>query len=323
MSDQYLHVHAGLGEDGILMATELTAALEGLDNVAVLLDEPLAKHTSLGVGGPADLFVVPRSIEALQSAVKLAATYDVPMHVLGEGTNLVVRDGGIRGMVLKMGRNLAQVRHDGNQVVAQAGARLALLCRKCCEWGLSGLEFASGIPGSIGGALVMNAGAYDGEMAHVVEWVMAIDRSGEKLKLHRDELGMSYRRSVFQDNGMLIACAAFLLTPCDHRVIRSRIYSVVEERCGKQPVARRSAGSIFKRPEGDYAGRMLEEVGAKGMRVGGAMISEKHANFIVNHDHATATDVLALIAHVRQRVHDRFGVWLQTEVVTVGDDRKP
>jgi len=306
-----------------LIATEFVGALESIKHLEVRLNEPLCRHTSLGVGGPADVFVLPGSLDALCAVIELTSAAEVPLCVLGEGTNVVVRDGGIRGVVLKLGRNLAAVSREENRVIAQAGARLPSLCRKSCEWGLSGLEFASGIPGSIGGALVMNAGAYDGEMAHVVEWVTAIERSGKQRTLHRDELGMSYRRSVFQDNGMIIACAAFLLTPCDHRTIRSRIYSMIEERCGKQPVARRSAGSMFKRPEGDYAGRLLEAVGAKGLSVGGAVISEKHANFIVNRDHATATDVLQLITLVRQRVHEHFGLWLETEVVTLGEDRKP
>lgn len=303
-----------------MIATEMLTAVQGLEDVEVLVNEPLSKHTSLGVGGPADLFVIASSIDALRNVIEVASESQMPLYVLGEGTNVVVRDGGIRGMVIKIGRNLAAVSRDGNRVVAQAGARLGFLCRKCCEWGLSGLEFASGIPGSVGGALVMNAGAYEGEIAQVVEWVLAIEPDGRKRHLVRDELDMAYRHSVFQVNGMIIVEAGFMLKPDDVKAIRGRTYSVVEDRCCKQPVAGRSAGSIFKRPDGDYAGRLLEAVGAKGMRVGGAMISEKHANFIVNHDHATAGEIMELIALVRQRVHDQFGIWLQPEVVPVGED---
>jgi len=288
--------------------------------VEVLPNEPLSKHTSLGVGGPADLFVIPNSVDALCHVVRYATDAAIPAFVLGEGTNVVVRDGGVRGMVIKIGQNLAEIARDNCHVTAQAGARLAMLCRKCCEWGLSGLEFAAGIPGSVGGALVMNAGAYDGEMKNVVDWVLAIDADGTKHKLCRDELEMSYRHSVFQRNGMIIAEGQFAVRPDDGRAVRNRTYAVVEERCCKQPVAQRSAGSIFKRPEGDFAGRLLEDVGAKGLRVGGAKISEKHANFIVNCDGATAKDVLELIELVRRRVYDSFGVLLESEVLVVGQD---
>jgi len=303
-----------------LIDTELLRSAAALDDVEVLPNEPLSKHTSLGVGGPADLFVIPNSVDALCHVVRYATDAAIPAFVLGEGTNVVVRDGGVRGMVIKIGQNLAEIARDNCHVTAQAGARLAMLCRKCCEWGLSGLEFAAGIPGSVGGALVMNAGAYDGEMKNVVDWVLAIDADGTKHKLCRDELEMSYRHSVFQRNGMIIAEGQFAVRPDDGRAVRNRTYAVVEERCCKQPVAQRSAGSIFKRPEGDFAGRLLEDVGAKGLRVGGAKISEKHANFIVNCDGATAKDVLELIELVRRRVYDSFGVLLESEVLVVGQD---
>ncbi len=303
-----------------MIDTELLRSAAALDDVEVLPNEPLSKHTSLGVGGPADLFVIPNSVDALCHVVRYATDAAIPAFVLGEGTNVVVRDGGVRGMVIKIGQNLAEIARDNCHVTAQAGARLAMLCRKCCEWGLSGLEFAAGIPGSVGGALVMNAGAYDGEMKNVVDWVLAIDADGTKHKLCRDELEMSYRHSVFQRNGMIIAEGQFAVRPDDGRAVRNRTYAVVEERCCKQPVAQRSAGSIFKRPEGDFAGRLLEDVGAKGLRVGGAKISEKHANFIVNCDGATAKDVLELIELVRRRVYDSFGVLLESEVLVVGQD---
>ena len=293
---------------------------ELVDGVELRFNEPLSAHTSLGVGGPADIFAVPHSVDALARTIRYASEHAIPCFVLGEGTNIVVRDGGIRGMVIHIGRNLAEVTHVDGAVTAQAGARVAMVCRRCCEWGLSGLEFAAGIPGSIGGALVMNAGAYGGDMADVVAWVLAIDDGGRERRLLPGELDLGYRHSVFMGNGLVIAEAGFTLTPGDCRRVRDLVYDTVEKRCGGQPVAQRSAGSVFKRPEGDYAGRLLEEAGAKGLRVGGAKISEKHANFIVNCANATASEVLALIDLVRERVQEKSGVWLESEVLVVGED---
>jgi len=302
------------------MDAELIRSAQALEGAKVLLNEPLSRHTSLGVGGPADLFVVPDSTIALSAVVNYAVDARVPFFVLGEGTNVIVRDGGIRGMAIKLGRNLAAISREGGLVTAQAGVRLAMLCRKCCEWGVSGLEFAAGIPGSLGGALVMNAGAYDGEMGQIVDWVLAIDREGHQRRLSRDELDMEYRHSSFQHNDMIVAEAGLSLRPEDPKVVRNRTYTVVEDRCCKQPITQRSAGSIFMRPQGDYAGRLLEEAGAKGLQVGKAKISEKHANFIVNSNGATAAEILELIELARQRVHDRFDIWLQPEVMVVGED---
>lgn len=290
------------------------------DGLELRFNEPLSAHTSLGVGGPADIFAVPHSIEALAWTIRYASERHIPFFVLGEGTNIVVRDGGIRGMVIHIGCNLAEVSRTENTVTAQAGARVAMVCRRCCEWGLSGLEFAAGIPGSIGGALVMNAGAFGGDMADVVAWVLAIDHEGRERRLLPGELDLGYRHSVFMGNGLVIAEAGFTLAPGECRGVRELVYETIEKRCSGQPVAQRSAGSVFKRPEGDYAGRLLEEAGAKGLRVGGAKISEKHANFIVNCAGATAAEVLALIDLVRERVHETSGVWLESEVLVVGED---
>jgi len=301
------------------MTAGLICSLQKLDDVEVYIDEPIGKHTSLGVGGPADLFVQPHSIDALCEVVRLTSASHARFFVLGEGTNVIIRDGGIRGVVIGICDNLAQFSRDGNYVVAQAGLRVAMLCRQCCDWALSGLEFAAGIPGSIGGALVMNAGAYDGDMNDVVQWVLAIDKSGQRYKLLRDELQMAYRQSVFQHNDMIIAEAGFMLKPDDGKAIRQRMYEYLQRRCEKQPVAQKSAGSVFKRPKADYAGRLLEEAGVKGMQVRGAMISQKHANFIVHSGNGRAQDVLKLIDLVRNRVHDHFGVWLEPEVMIVGE----
>ena len=306
-----------------LMDVELIRSAAALNDAEILTNEPLSKHTSLGVGGPADVFVVPHSVERLSEVIRYATEAGVPHFVLGEGTNVIVQDGGVRGIVIHIGDNLSEICCEGTQVTAQAGARVAMLCRRCCEWGLTGLEFAAGIPGSVGGALVMNAGAYGGEMSQVVDWVTAIKPSGDMARLTRDELGLTYRDSIFQHEDLVIAEAGFALAEGEAREVHARTYEVVEGRCGTQPVAQRSAGSIFKRPDGDYAGRLLEATGAKGLQVGGAMISEKHANFIINCGGATAGDILGLIELVQQRVEDRFGIRLEPEVMVVGEADMP
>ncbi len=306
-----------------LMDADVIRSAAALEDADILTNEPLSKHTSLGVGGPADLFVVPRSIAALAEVIRHATEAGVPYLVLGEGTNVIVQDGGVRGIVIHIGDNLSGISREGTHVTAQAGARVAMLCRQCCEWGLTGLEFAAGIPGSVGGALVMNAGAYDGEMSQVVDWVTAITPSGDMERLTRDELALTYRDSIFQHEDLTIAEVGCALEERDAREVRARTYEVVESRCGTQPVAQRSAGSVFKRPDGDYAGRLLEASGAKGLQVGGATISEKHANFVVNSGGATAGDILGLIELVQQRVHDRFDIWLEPEVMVLGEADAP
>jgi UDP-N-acetylmuramate dehydrogenase len=306
-----------------LIDAESIGRVAGLKNVQILTNEPLSKHTSLGVGGPADFFVIPHSIAALAELIRYATDAGVPYLVLGEGTNIIVRDAGVRGMVIRIADNLSEIHRDGTQVTAQAGARVAMLCRRCCEWGLTGLEFAGGIPGSVGGAVVMNAGAYEGEMRQVVDWVTAIKPSGKIERLTRDELGLRYRDSIFQHEDLIVAEVGFLLDKGKAREIRARTYEIVECRCSMQPLARRSAGSVFKRPDGDYAGRLLEAIGAKGLQVGGAMISQKHANFIVNGGGATASDILRLIELVQKRVQERFGIRLEPEVMVVGEADTP
>ncbi|MFO7947280.1 MAG: UDP-N-acetylmuramate dehydrogenase [Armatimonadota bacterium] len=305
------------------MRSDTVEALKSIGGVEVLLSESMARHTSLCVGGPADVFVRPSSVEALAEIIQVAKTTNTPILPIGEGTNIIVRDGGIRGIVIEIGGNLSEIRRNGQEVTTEAGARIAELCRRCCDWHLSGLEFAAGIPGSIGGALVMNAGAYNGEIADVVKNVVAVTPDGDIQHLDRDELELGYRKSIFQTNGMIIAGATFELRPGDGCEVRQAMYECLERRCNRQPVSGRSAGSIFKRPEGDYAGRLLEEAGVKGQRVGGAMISNKHAGFIVTHGGCTATDVLTLIETVRERVHEKFGIWLEAEVMIAGEDQSP
>jgi len=296
------------------------AALQRIEGLTVLTDEPMAAHTSFGIGGPAELFVIPTDIPSLSETIRVLHDFGIQLVILGNGTNVLVRDGGVRGAVIKLGGALTELREEGEFVVAGAGASLATLCRYCADKGWGGLLFAAGIPGSVGGAVLMNAGANGGEMADVVAWVVAVNALGEVERLTADQLGFGYRSTELPVPGCAIAEVAFQLTAAEGTEVHRCLCEAIQRRCEKQPVAQRSAGSIFKRPSNDYAGRLLDQAGAKGMRVGDAIISDKHANFIVNEGNATARDVLELIELVRAKVEERFGVRLDTEIVIIGED---
>lgn len=300
------------------------------DRLAALLppgrvstDEPMAKHTTFRIGGPADALVTPHNNDELKRVIRFAAEEGLPAMVIGRGSNLLVRDGGIRGMVIKMSGGFVEVKAEGSRLTAGAGVQLVTLARKAAALELTGLEFASGIPGSLGGALVMNAGAYDGEMKDVVEWVDVMDSGGRVKQLTAGEMGFSYRHSGLQETGDVALRAGLVLKPGEPQAIEARMKELAERRQTKQPLTLPSAGSVFRRPPGHYAGPLIEESGLKGTRVGGAEVSTLHANFIVNAGGATAADVLGLIEHVRQTVHARSGVWLEPEVRVVGEDVAP
>jgi len=283
-------------------------------------NEPLSRHTSFGIGGPADLLVIPSGPEALCAA--LAATYDAGIEplLLGNGTNLIVRDGGIRGVVIRITTEMSALTFDGTRATVEAGASLATVCLQCARRGLSGLEFAAGIPGTIGGALIMNAGAYGGEIGDVTEWVEVATPDGRIERLSGPELSFGYRHSALRGLGRTVVRAGLRLQEGDPSDIHAALCDTMSTRCEKQPVSSPSAGSIFKRPEGDYAGRLLEAAGAKGLCVGRASVSKKHANFVVNLGGATASDVVRLIGAARELVHDKCDVWLEPEVCIVGED---
>ena len=293
------------------------AQMSGLE---VRRDEPMARHTSFGIGGPADILVIPQDTASLIQVVRTLATAGSEPFYIGNGTNLLVRDGGIRGVVVKIAGALTGIERDGNHLISAAGESLAAVCHHAAQQGLSGLEFAAGIPGSGGGGIVMNAGANGGEIAQVLEWVEAINAGNEVNRYQRSELDFGYRRSQFQTGRWVITRAAFALSPTAPSQVRQLMYEAVEKRCQRQPVSDRSAGCIFKHPPDDYAGRLLEETDTKGMRVGGAMISPKHANFIINTGQATATDVLELIRQVQDKVEAKFGIRLDTEICICGED---
>lgn len=285
----------------------------------ILENEPMSRHTTFRVGGPADVLFLPESEEQLIQALAIARDAGIPCIVIGNGSNLVVRDDGIRGLVIALGEGMAAIARTGNTITAWAGASLARVAAYAQASGLSGLEFASGIPGTLGGGCAMNAGAYGGQLSDVlIDARVLLD--GEVKTLTVDEMQMGYRTSLPLREGGIVISARFALTPDDPEAIAARMRELNARRRDKQPLNHPSAGSTFKRPEGYFAGALIEQSGLKGRRVGGAQVSEKHAGFIVNTGGATAADILALIAVVQDEVLARFGVHLETEVRILGED---
>lgn len=301
--------------------TDVGEVLSGcLPPERLLVKERLSGHTTFRIGGPADWMALPSDAAETAAVIRAAAASDSPLTVIGNGSNLLVRDGGIRGIVLKIGEPMSSLRHEGETVIAGAGALLADVSRFAAQQGLSGLEFAVGIPGSIGGAVFMNAGAYDGEISEVVERVAAVGPDGSAREFSRAEVQFGYRHSIFQDNGFVI-CEVRLRLHCGDR---ERIAAVMEDltrrRESKQPLEWPSAGSTFRRPPGRFAGTLIEQAGCKGMCCGGARVSEKHAGFIINTGRASAGEVLELIRMVQSRVRQQSGVDLWPEVIILGEE---
>lgn len=284
----------------------------------LLRDEPMSRHTTFRVGGPADLLYFPKTAEQLVNALKAAQEAGVPAMVMGNGSNMIVRDGGIRGLVIVLGERFAEVSIDGEILTAQAGASMAKVAAAAQGASLAGLEFASGIPGSLGGGCAMNAGAYGGQLSDVlIDAQVCLD--GEIRTLTKDELQMGYRTTLPLREGGVVLSARFKLTPDDGEAIMARMKELNARRRDKQPLNFPSAGSTFKRPEGYFAGALIEQAGLKGRTVGGAQVSEKHAGFIVNIGGATAADITGLIQVVQDEVQRAFGVRLETEVRIIGE----
>ncbi len=296
------------------------ALLDQLPDSRVLFDEPMRNHTSFRIGGPADALVMPGSIGDLRHALQLARRFDLPLTITGNGSNLLVRDGGLRGMVVKLGERFQRITVAETRLTAQSGALLGDVSRAAGAQSLTGLEFAIGIPGTLGGAVIMNAGAYGGEMKDVVTHVTALDETGELHEMGVEELQFGYRRSALQQLAWTVAEVRMQLQAGDGAAIQAKMADLTFQRESKQPLSFPSAGSVFKRPPGKYVGPMVEELGLKGYQIGDAQISEKHAGFIINRGQATAADVLALIQHVRERVLAAYNVWLETEVRIIGED---
>ena len=289
----------------------------GRENVS--RDEPMSAHTTFRVGGPADYFVTPRSEEALAELAAFVTKEGLPHYILGNGSNLLVGDKGYRGVMIQVGRGFDGVHVEGEVVYAQAGISLARLALAARQSSLSGLEFASGIPGTLGGAVMMNAGAYGGEMKQVVVSVRALAQSGEIRESPAVGLVLGYRTSIFARNGDVILGAVLKLEKGDGDQIQKNMDELKRRRVEKQPLEYPSAGSTFKRPEGHFAGKLIEEAGLRGFSVGGAQVSEKHCGFVVNKGGATAADIASLMDQVAERVERHSGVRLRPEVRRVGE----
>lgn len=285
---------------------------------AVRQNEPMSRHTTFRVGGPADLLVCPTA-EQLPQVLFLAEEENIPTVIIGNGSNLLVGDQGIRGLVIEIGPAAASVELDGPQMRVGAGTLLSKAASAAANAGLSGLEFAAGIPGTIGGAVVMNAGAYGGEMKDVLVEATVLAPSGEKRILSVDELELSYRHSCIPEKGYVVLEAAVQLTPKPKEEICGMMAQLRQKRVEKQPLEYPSAGSTFRRPEGYFAGKLIEDAGLRGYRVGDAQVSQKHCGFVVNRGNATAAEILQLIRDVQDRVYGQFQVRLEPEVRILGD----
>ena len=283
------------------------------------IDEPMKNHTSFRVGGPADILVTPETSEDVVELVKACRDHNVPCIIIGNGSNLLIKDGGVRGVVVKLSR-MNKIKIDGERITAESGVKLSDLCTAAMAEGLTGLEFSCGIPGSVGGAAAMNAGAYNGEISNVIETAVCIDKEGNVKKLGRDELELGYRTSVILKQGYTVIEVTFKLQKGEKDKIGSRIVDLNKRRSEGQPLEFPSAGSTFKRPEGYFAAKLIEDTGLKGLRVGGAEVSVKHSGFIINKKEASAKDILDLIAIVQKQVKEAYGVDLHTEVRIIGED---
>ena len=292
--------------------------VKNLPALNLLFDEPLMNYTFTKTGGPADVLVFPKTQNEVKEVVDYCRTHDVPWMVLGNASNLIVQDGGIRGMVIML-TEMKQIRVSGTMVIAEAGAKLIDTTYAALDTSLTGFEFACGIPGSIGGAVYMNAGAYGGEIKDVLAEVDVLLADGTLKTLTNEEMAFSYRHSKIQEMDAVVLEARFQLTAGEHEVIKGRMDELTELRQSKQPLEYPSCGSVFKRPVGHFTGQLIQEAGLQGLKWGGAQISEKHAGFIVNIDHATATDYTELIAHIQEVIKEKFDVSLETEVRIIGE----
>lgn len=283
-------------------------------------DEPMSRHTTFEVGGPADFFVTPSDAKGVAHAVEAAISTGVPWRVMGQGSNLLVADAGVRGLVLCIGERLSHIEVDGTRIRAGAGATNEAVAEVACDAGLAGYEFASGIPGSIGGAAIMNAGAYDGEFKDVATSVRCLVPGQGVREVSAEEAAWGYRHSMISDLGYIVLEVTLELQEDDPAAIRARIDDLTARRESKQPLEMASAGSTFKRPVGHYAGKLIEEAGMRGHAVGRAQVSEKHCGFVINTGGATSVEVLQVIHDVQEAVHERSGVMLEPEVRMWGFD---
>jgi len=292
---------------------------EILKNNKIRINEEMKNHTTFKIGGPADVLVLPDNITDIMNTAAFCREYQIPIFILGLGSNILVTDKGIRGVVVKLGTGLNNISISGKEIYAESGMSIAELSRLAAENGLSGLEFAEGIPGSLGGAIVMNAGAYNGEMKDVLHEVCAVDTMGTLKTFKNEQMNFGYRRSIFQTGEYIVMAARIQLKHGNKSDIVKIMKEFAQRRQEKQPMELPSAGSAFKRPEGFYVGPIIEELGLKGFSIGGAAVSDKHAGFIVNIGGATAEDVLNLISYIQEKAKERYGVDLLPEIRVIGE----
>ena len=285
----------------------------------VFTKEPMSRHTTFRAGGPADFFVTPEKEGQVRKTLSLLKEAQVPRYIMGNGSNLLVGDRGYRGVILQICKKMNRIRIQDTVIQAQAGALLSKIAAEAQAKRLTGFEFASGIPGSLGGAAMMNAGAYGGEMKQVLIQAQILNASGEIEDVLAEEMELGYRSSVFSRNGGVILSASIQLEPGDPSAIQSRMEELKFLRTSKQPLEYPSAGSTFKRPEGYFAGKLIQDAGLRGFQVGGAQVSEKHCGFVINKDQATAMDIRSLMEQVSEKVYTRFGVRLEPEVKLIGE----
>ncbi|GIM28224.1 UDP-N-acetylenolpyruvoylglucosamine reductase [Clostridium polyendosporum] len=289
------------------------------DENDIELNSPMGEHIYFKVGGPVDILVNPRSKEQVVKTIGLCKEYNVPYIIIGNGSNILVRDGGIRGVVIKICK-LDNISVNCNEIVAECGALLSDVSKIALERSLTGFEFACGIPGSVGGAVFMNAGAYDGEISFVIKEAEVIDDKNNIITLSKEEMELGYRTSAIMSKGYVVLSATFVLKKGEYNLIKQRIDELTRKREEKQPLEYPSAGSTFKRPPGYFAGKLIQDAGLKGFTIGGAAVSEKHSGFVINKGGATAKDVLDLIEHIKITVKERFDVDLHPEVRIIGED---
>ncbi len=280
----------------------------------VRCDEPMSLHCTFRAGGTAKYYVIPDEYTKVRDVLRLCVEENIPYYVIGNGSNLLVQDDGFDGVIIEIDSSLAEIEINGNEIVAKAGAKLSKIAVKALNESLTGFEFAHGIPGNLGGAVTMNAGAYGGEMKDVLKWVKVLDNNGEMKTLKAEELELGYRTSIIVKEKMIVLEACIELHKGNRDEIEKHMKELMAKRKEKQPLEYPSAGSTFKRPEGYFAGKLIQDAGLKGYRVGGAMVSEKHSGFVINYDNATATDIINLMKDVRKKVYDEFQVTLEPEV---------
>lgn len=296
-----------------------TRLFHTIDKEKIYVNEKMEKHTTFRIGGPADYFVMPSDVTDVKAVIELCEQEKVPYYVVGNGSNLLVGDKGFRGVIIQIAGNMNQLQADGEVITAQAGCSLAQIAGKALDEELAGFEFAAGIPGTLGGAVRMNAGAYGGEIKDVLESAVVLTKEGKVMELSVNEMEFGYRTSIIERTGWTILGGKIRLHKGKREEIKAVMDDLREKRVSKQPLEYPSAGSTFKRPKGYFAGKLIQDAGLRGFRVGGACVSEKHSGFVINIDHATADDVVSLMEQVDEKVRAQFGVGLEPEVRRIGE----